>query len=265
MQEKITISYVGRTDNYERMTSLHWHTRDELIVVESGVSTILTPDGIRKQAGAFVIFFPHGYAHQQLNDDSFDYCRWCIKYAPSVLDVIMPADRSPRSFFVLPLTEPELNRIRPLLVRMMDDSAPEFCEDRRKYLLALLLCELTPIVRAFHPMQRAAEQANNSILNNICLYLNEHYAEQLRLVDIAQEFYISRAKLVRLFSTILGMTVVEYLNAGRIEKSKALLRQGVTLSEAAARCGFTTVSYFTQCFRRLTGITPAKYRGAGRK
>jgi len=47
----------------------------------------------------------------------------------------------------------------------------------------------------------------------------------------------------------------------RIERAQELLRETqLALVEIASQVGFETQSHFTSVFRRLTGITPKRYR-----
>ncbi len=71
--------------------------------------------------------------------------------------------------------------------------------------------------------------------------------------------YLSPFHLLRVFRKKVGITPNEYLINLRIEKAKALLREGVTISEIAFHTGFTDQSHLTKTFRGLTGMTPKKY------
>ena len=63
---------------------------------------------------------------------------------------------------------------------------------------------------------------------------------------------------------------MEYANALRIGRAKDLLsergdaktknREAYTIGEIAELCGFPDVFYFTQLFKKVTGVPPAKWR-----
>ena len=57
------------------------------------------------------------------------------------------------------------------------------------------------------------------------------------------------------------MTVMDYVLKTRIMMAKELLSNGLTsVTEISEACGFSSISYFSQAFKNLTGTTPLKYR-----
>lgn len=92
------------------------------------------------------------------------------------------------------------------------------------------------------------------------MYISEHFAEPLTLDALARQFFISRSKLVRSFRSALGTTVLDYITAVRISHSKMMLREGMSVQEAAHRCGFADVGYYIKIFRKATGTTPFKFQ-----
>jgi len=46
----------------------------------------------------------------------------------------------------------------------------------------------------------------------------------------------------------------------RISRAKGFLRDGRSVAETAALCGYACTGYFIRRFRDHTGITPAKFR-----
>jgi len=66
----------------------------------------------------------------------------------------------------------------------------------------------------------------------------------------------------------MGRPPHQYQIELRIERAKSLLlRPAVTVSEIALMVGFSSQSHLNLCFRRMVGVTPARYRadavGAG--
>ena len=57
------------------------------------------------------------------------------------------------------------------------------------------------------------------------------------------------------------MSPMEYLMTIRIKESKILLRTtNYSISQVADIVGFTTPTYFSKQFRKITGISPTDYR-----
>lgn len=91
-------------------------------------------------------------------------------------------------------------------------------------------------------------------------YVHEHYAEDLRLADLAEKVYISRNYLSNIFRDSTGETFNDYVTKVRIEKAKSLLMEGkLMVYEVAERVGYKNVPYFTTLFKKHTGRNPTDF------
>lgn len=76
---------------------------------------------------------------------------------------------------------------------------------------------------------------------------------------LASELAVTRRTLNRKLSAIADTSANEIIRNYRLKKSAELLLRGHTVSEAAYSTGFSSPSWFTQCFKELYGDTPLKY------
>ena len=90
-------------------------------------------------------------------------------------------------------------------------------------------------------------------------FLDEHYAERVSLVQLAQLMGLSAYHLNRSFRRKFGMPPHEYQLQLRILKAKSFLRLGRAISETALLVGFADQSHFTRHFKRSVGVTPGKF------
>jgi AraC-like DNA-binding protein len=66
----------------------------------------------------------------------------------------------------------------------------------------------------------------------------------------------------RLFKRSTGVPPHRFVVRRRIDEARALLSAGtVPIAEIARLVGFRTTSHFATTFRRITGMTPGRYRG----
>lgn len=79
------------------------------------------------------------------------------------------------------------------------------------------------------------------------------------LEEIANRFFISRAKLVADFKTVTGMSVKKYTTLMKVNMAKHMLSSGRSVSETAEACGFCDDSHFIITFKRNTNLTPKEY------
>lgn len=100
-----------------------------------------------------------------------------------------------------------------------------------------------------------------SQLKEILSYISSHYQEKILLDDIAGAFHLSPKYFSRYFKKQFGRSFTEYLNAYRVERSLSLLRQEkCSISDAALRSGFESLSYYAKVFKSVMGMTPGEYR-----
>lgn len=92
-------------------------------------------------------------------------------------------------------------------------------------------------------------------------YMNEHYAENLTLGDVAEAVGISAGYLSTLFSQNLQRGFIDDLNQIRIERACCYLEQNYLKNyEIAYKVGFRDEKYFSKVFKKVKGVSPKEYR-----
>lgn len=92
-------------------------------------------------------------------------------------------------------------------------------------------------------------------------FIEDHYAQQITLSDVAAAAAYSRCHFSRLFKEQLGVCFVSYLSRVRIRHAADLLaRSDMTVTEVALEVGFNDLSHFERVFRATQGESPTKYR-----
>lgn len=254
-----SISFHSNISDQFRYES-HNHSVDEMVIVENGTSTVISGDSICRISGSYVILYPAEQYHQQINDITNRYTRWCLNYDRSITSTLLPLEIIPRSFFVLPLREEDLARIRPYLALMISGEHSDEHYAVCRHLLAILFRLLSPMIREQLSEADFEQYKYSRLLHAICRHIDEHFAEPLTLDSIAHQFFISRSKLVRMFRQTLDMSVNDYLTSVRINKSKRFLRDGLSVNEAAIRSGYSHTGYYIKLFRHYIGMTPAEWQ-----
>jgi AraC-like DNA-binding protein len=92
--------------------------------------------------------------------------------------------------------------------------------------------------------------------------MDREYALPLDVPTMAAKALMSPAHFSRQFRAAYGETPYGYLMTRRIERSMALLRSGMTVTEACMAVGCTSLGSFSSRFTELTGMTPSAYRAA---
>ncbi len=134
----------------------------------------------------------------------------------------------------------------------------------KEYVDTLLL----PLCRMLELVYRKIEQmpkAEWTLPEKVVAYLKMHRNETITSEDICKEFYCSRAYMSSQFNRFTGMSIREYINTLRIGDAKLLLKNSkLSMTEIALSVGYSDSNYFSNVFKKITGVSPMKYRRAHR-
>ena len=91
--------------------------------------------------------------------------------------------------------------------------------------------------------------------------MDREYARPLDVAELARTALMSPAHFSRQFRAAYGETPYAYLMTRRIERAKALLRQGeLSVTEICLAVGCTSLGSFSARFTQVVGETPTAYR-----
>ena len=91
--------------------------------------------------------------------------------------------------------------------------------------------------------------------------IDRDYAQPLDVPAMARTALMSPAHFSRKFRAAYGETPYSYLMTRRIERAKALLRQGKSVTDTCVAVGCTSLGSFSSRFTEIVGMTPSQYRG----
>jgi AraC family transcriptional regulator of adaptative response / methylphosphotriester-DNA alkyltransferase methyltransferase len=112
------------------------------------------------------------------------------------------------------------------------------------------------------PTQRPATiRHRTSLFEDAVAIVEEEYASELSLDDIARRVASSRRQLQRSYAEIGDTTFRAHLTRVRMERAAELLgRRGLTVREVARRVGYRQPAQFAKAFRRHQGLAPSAFR-----
>jgi AraC-like DNA-binding protein len=103
---------------------------------------------------------------------------------------------------------------------------------------------------------------DNGLIRMACRYLDENFASNPTLTDVAEHCRVSRFALMRLFSKHLGMPPHTYMTHARLRVARQLLLKGESAASVAAAVGYVDQSHLTKRFRAAFGVTPGQFAAA---
>jgi len=96
-------------------------------------------------------------------------------------------------------------------------------------------------------------------------WLQEHLGDSVSMAALASRLRLPTRTLNRRFRQATGLSPQSYLQRLRINHAKELLRHSnLGIAEIAWQLGLQDASYFSQLFRRHSGVSPLRYREAVR-
>ena len=100
-----------------------------------------------------------------------------------------------------------------------------------------------------------------SLFDDSVAIVEQDFATDLSLDDIARRVASSRRQLQRAYSEIGNTTFREHLTRVRMERAAEMLNdRGLTVREVARRVGYRQPAQFAKAFRRHIGVAPSDYR-----
>ena len=90
--------------------------------------------------------------------------------------------------------------------------------------------------------------------------IDRSYSDRAELSKSMRNMGVTRKHLTEVFKKEYDITPSEYLLQTRIASARSMLQDGVSVLDTSVAVGYASPSAFYDHFRRITGMTPARYR-----
>lgn len=109
------------------------------------------------------------------------------------------------------------------------------------------------------------EKEDCSEISRIMADIDYNFTKDFSLNDLAEKYAVSISNLSGIIKRETGKTFTEHVSERRVRKAEELLKnEKYSVAEVGKMVGYNDYYYFTKWFKKLTGVTPSKYR-SGRK
>jgi AraC-like DNA-binding protein len=117
-------------------------------------------------------------------------------------------------------------------------------------------------------LQRMAERSAESALPvrgqdaaRVAAFIDQHYAEPLKLHDLAARVGLGVVRLRRVFRAATGLSIPEYIVRVRLARAQELLlASDCSMTEIALAVGFYDLPHLDKAFRKWFGISPSDFQ-----
>ncbi|GAF02697.1 AraC family transcriptional regulator [Saccharicrinis fermentans] len=97
-------------------------------------------------------------------------------------------------------------------------------------------------------------------------YVMNNYMEDVSVQKAAELSEMNVSSFCRFFKKVTHKTFSQFVKETRIDFAQQLLiNTSLTSNQVGFECGFSSVAYFNQCFKAISGVSPLEYRANYKK
>lgn len=127
--------------------------------------------------------------------------------------------------------------------------------------LSEVSAQLKSIIEESISKNDSLRQDSNPFIISLLQYIDKNYAQEMSLKTLSIKFKVNAAYLGQLFKNSTGELFSNYLNRIRIDKAKGMLAgTNMKIGDIAAKVGYNNVNYFSNLFKKMTGVYPTEYK-----
>ena len=105
------------------------------------------------------------------------------------------------------------------------------------------------------------EEFDGHISRGIISVMNERITENISVADVCDILHYNKSYIHKQFKKETGSTLMNYFTKMKIDRAKKLLREGnMNVTQIALYLSFDTPNYFSKTFKKITGLTPLRYK-----
>ena len=235
----------------------HTHSHMELFYIVGGKGQFLIEDQLHPvNANNLVIINPNvPHTEVSLNAQPLEYIVLGIDGI-----VLAAGENSDNRFNILDhLESVEVSSCLRNILREMEQKNTGYEDICQAYMEILIIRLMRSI--ALSVSSETQPGTGNRQCAAVKRYIDLHFKDALTLELLAEEAHMNKYYLSHTFKREYGVSPINYMISRRIEESKYLLAEtDLTLSQIAQLLGFSSLSYFSQVFRRTQNTSPMEYR-----
>ncbi|RKP44275.1 AraC family transcriptional regulator [Cohnella endophytica] len=112
------------------------------------------------------------------------------------------------------------------------------------------------------PLAPRKDRSSADLVMSLMPELQERACEPFELKEWADRANVSTFYFCKLFRKLTHLSPMEFITLCRIRQAKQMLIENrhMPLANLALSCGYPSVSYFIQRFKKQEGLTPQEYR-----
>jgi len=238
---------------------MHVHEKLELLFIISGSGRYLV-EGVSYpiQAGDIFIMQMAEFHVPKIDFKDQNYDRVVLQFSPDCLTETL------NSHLLAPFIERKngtLNRytkneISTEFIRSCTDRIFKVCKGGQACVLSYVIPILQEIYNAWEKNRNTNQQNTEQLSSKIVAYVNKHLFDITGLEQMEKDLYLSRTHINRIFRSVTGSSVWNYVQIKRLFAAREMIRKGTLAREAAAASGYQDYSAFYRAYKKQFGHSP---------
>ena len=252
----------------------HCHLFFEMVYVTEG-KAYHTLDGVRtliKKGDYFIIDY-NSYHHYDLIEgqpfriinclfrpEFIDYgLKDCRKFSSLLNHYLLRTNFTSLSYnptqIILRDNDGEIAFLMNNIVKEFTDELSGNLELIRCMLIQMLILSMRKIAK------KESYKTANKEITYMLEYIDKHYSENLSLSFFSEQFSYSPTYLSMKFKSEVGMNFTEALQRARLKQALFLISTtNKTIPEIAETIGYNDTKFFSNIFKKYTGMTPREFK-----
>ncbi|RKM62376.1 AraC family transcriptional regulator [Butyrivibrio sp. CB08] len=252
---------------------LHFHNLFEVGYCRNGSGDLVLDEEVRKYETAMLSMIPANYPHTTISLVP-NFWEYIFFDSDQILAQIYPGNPTKQreaaeiigknADLVYEYQYPEMAEVIKRIMEEMRDKKPYYIETVQNLLKAFVLM----LIR-YQSQQEAAKKMNIEgeddsammVIRPSLEYIDTHFAEAIKVSDLAAQCNLSEPHFRRIFATTINMSPIDYLNLVRIQNAcKIMNKTDHSMEVVASECGFSTFSTFNRNFRKFLDTSPYQWK-----
>lgn len=268
--------FVQKNPNAGVTARAHIHPAIEFIYITQGTFQIgIDSEQFTAGAGDLVLFRANAiHTTRLIGDCAGEY--YVLKIDPTLLfqiffggDIngcVIPfihRNTGDISFFSSSDIPEETKHILDLMIYEFNHSDRFFFAVERAHAAAFLVSLLRTVIKNESYLIDGGDINEKSValIHECVKYVNENYASDITPTECAASIHLSYSYFAKLFRAVMGKTFKEYLTGVRLAKAhNILVSTDLPITDVAASCGYSNLSYFISEYKKMYGKTPREAR-----
>ncbi len=240
----------------------HLHPEWELIWILEGKLDIKVEDSTYYATKNNIVLFPPGTVHE-LNAKTEASTFLCLQMTPNFLNI--PSGVTTENLFPQEyLTPQQIINIKKTLLEIASfyfNQPPlyqMFCAGQCNLLLHEILQKMP--TKTLSAEELSTQKKKTDRLNRLINYVEQHYAEKIKLSDFAKLEGVTMNYLSHFVRASLNQNFQSYVNLVRFHAGcKLISTQKYKMMDVCRLTGFSDYKYFSNSFKLHSGLTPEEY------